>query len=284
MIPGAWPAWRRAREADGLRRPELPPGAECRPDQAYGEAPAMRYDVYRPARAAASCPVLAVVHGGGWQRGDKAQAAALQHKLTHWLERGFVVLSINYRLLPEADPLQQADDVARALAHAQAHAGDWGGDPERFVLLGHSAGAHLVLLLASDASCTLRHGLRGWRGSVALDCAALDLVELMRAPHLPLYDAAFGDDELFWREASPLHRLQGRLAAPVLLVCSARRPLAWRQAEAFAAKARGAGGTLQLERVDLGHAEINRLLGLPGAYTDVVDSFFASLGVGGASG
>ena len=266
-----------ARPAQRLR---LPPGATRIADLAYGDDPAQRYDVYRPAQAAAGpVPVVAVVHGGGWQRGDKAHAAPLQAKLAHWLGRGLAVVAINYRLLPEADPLQQADDLAAALARLQADAAGWGGDVQRLALVGHSAGAHLVLLLAADPTLSMRRGVRGWRCSVALDSAAFDVVAVMQGPHLPLHDAAFGTDPDFWREASPLHRLQGRIAAPLLVVCSALRPLAWLQAQAFAARVREGGGRVELERVPLGHVEINRTLGEPGGLTDTVDDFLASCGV-----
>ncbi|MCK7501614.1 MAG: alpha/beta hydrolase [Comamonadaceae bacterium] len=278
VTPTGLPPPRRADDAPALA---LPPGATRLADIAYGGHPAQRYDVYRPAHAAAGAvPVVVLVHGGGWQRGDKAQVAPLRDKLAHWLGRGVGVVAVNYRLLPEADPLQQADDVALALAHAQANAAQWGGDAGRFALVGHSAGAHLVLLLAADPALSLRRAVRGWRASVALDSAAFDVVAMMSGPHLPLHDAAFGADAEFWRETSPMHRLRGRIAAPLLVVCSALRPLAWLQAQAFAARVRTGGGRVELERVPLGHLEINRQLGRPGALTDAVDDFLASAGVG----
>jgi arylformamidase len=78
-----------------------------------------RMDVYIPADAR-DCPVLFLVHGGGWRRGDKAHGRLIDNKLAHWLPAGVIVVSINYRMLPEADVLTQRDDVVAALAGAGA--------------------------------------------------------------------------------------------------------------------------------------------------------------------
>ncbi|EER58388.1 LipQ, partial [Acidovorax delafieldii 2AN] len=90
-----------------------------------------------------------LVHGGGWRHGDKAHERLVQNKVARWVPRGVVLVSVNYRLLPEAGPDEQLRDVARALATAQRQAPGWGADPQRFLTMGHSAGAHLVALLAA---------------------------------------------------------------------------------------------------------------------------------------
>lgn len=272
---------RRAQTGDAQagQQQALPAGTRVQRNLAYGTDSDQRYDVYLPARLAPNAPILFMAHGGGWRRGDKAQPLALQAKLDHWLGRGLALVSVNYRLLPDAAPLQQADDVARALAHAQAGASAWGAEASGFALVGHSAGAHLLLLLAADPALAQAHGAQPWRATVALDTAAVDVVALMRVPHLPLHDQAFGDDPAYWRQVSPLHRLHGRMAAPLLVVGSARRPLAWRMAEAFAERVRGGGQQALLCPLDLGHGELNRGLGEPGPLTDAVDAFLAAHGL-----
>jgi acetyl esterase/lipase len=255
----------------------VPDGVAVLRGVAYGPSPAQRMDVYRPV-AARGAPVLLIVHGGAWMAGDKTNANVVANKVAHWVPRGMVVVSANYRLLPEADPLAQADDVAGALAAAQAKAPGWGGDPARFVLMGHSAGAHLVALIAADPAIARRRGARPWLGTVALDSAALDVGAIMRQPHLPLYDRAFGGDPQYWRKASPLHRLTGA-PAPMLLVCSTLRPMPCVQAEGFAGAVTAKGGRANVLPVAMTHAAINRDLGLPGRYTAAVESFLASLGL-----
>ena len=256
----------------------LPPGIQLDRDLAYGPDPAQRLDVYRPG-AGSRWPILFFVHGGGWARGDKASAQVIGQKVAHWAGRGYLVVSVNYRLLPAARPLEQLDDVACALAFVQRAAPGWGADADACLVMGHSAGGHLATLLAVDAGIAARAGIRPWRGTVVLDTAALDLVALMRGPHLPLHDRAWGTDPAAWREGSPWHRLTAPLAAPLLLVCSEQRPRLLRQAQAFVARATELGGQAQLLPVSLMHEEINGLLGADNAYTASVDRFVRSVGL-----
>ena len=255
--------------------PDLPDGARKLRDLAYGDDPAQRLDVYLPPNAQGA-PVILMVHGGGWSRGDKALGSVVTNKATRWVSQGYLFISVNNRLTPEADPLQQAGDVARALAFAQTNAASWGGDPARFVLMGHSAGAHLVALLAADPALARQQGAGPWLGTIPLDSAAFDVVAIMEDRHFGLYDRAFGDDPAFWRSASPLHRLAGA-PAPMLLVCSSRREIACAQARTFAAKATSLGGSVSVLPVDLSHRQINTDLGLPGLYTDSVEAFLRPL-------
>lgn len=250
----------------------LPQGTRVERDLAYGPDPAQALDLYRPA-GDGPFPLVVFVHGGGWRRGDKAMPRMVQHKVAHWLPRGLAFASLNYRMLPEADVLVQAGDVARALAFLQQRAGMLGLDADRLVLVGHSAGAHLAALLVADPAFGAPHGLRDWRATVVIDTAALDMVAVMQRPHFGFYDPVFGADPAFWRAASPTHRLQGRPRTPVLLVVSARRGDSAEAAEGFAARARARGGRVALLPVDLGHLEINDALGREPAYTAAVDAF-----------
>jgi acetyl esterase/lipase len=264
--------------AAGGASPSLPDGARLERDVQYGPDPAQRMDVYIP-HSAHQAPIMLMVHGGGWRLGDKAMSRVTTHKVEHWLPRGYIFVSIDNRLLPAADPLQQASDVAKSLALIQSKAASWGGDPTRVVLMGHSAGAHLVDLLAADPSIALREGSKPWLGTVSLDTASLDVVQTMQSRHLPLYDAAFGTDHSFWEKASPFHRLTGT-PAPMLLVCSSIRPdHPCGMADTFAARARSLKGKVTVLPVPLKHSAVNEDLGLPGPYTDAVDSFLRSLGL-----
>ncbi|MGE0435367.1 MAG: alpha/beta hydrolase [Steroidobacteraceae bacterium] len=254
-----------------------PPGTRIGRDIAYGSDPAQTLDLYRPAKATGA-PILIMVHGGGWWRGDKANPVVVDNKVGHWIPRGYILASVNYRTVPQADPLAQAADVAEAVAFLQAHARKWGGDPARVVLMGHSAGAHLVVLLAAAPQVAARAGVKPWLGTIALDSAAYDVVRIMRARHLDLYDRAFGTDEQLWRAASPTLRLETP-PAPVLLACSTRRVDACPQAEAFAAKVRSLQGRAAIIRLDMTHGDINGLLGTGDEYTGEVDAFLGSLGV-----
>ncbi|GGY19150.1 hypothetical protein GCM10008098_09230 [Rhodanobacter panaciterrae] len=255
----------------------LPADMRVERDIAYGPDPAQRLDVYLPPHAE-HAPVIFMVHGGAWMFGDKDSSGVVSNKVAHWLPAGYIVMSTNYRLSPSANPVEQADDVARALAFAQSHANRWGADPARFVLIGHSAGAHLVSLLSADPAIATHQGARPWLGTVSLDSAAYNVVLLMQSHHLGLYDRVFHADQDLWREASPTLRVS-RASIPMLLVCSSRRSNSCPQADAFAAKAIALGSRATVLPVDKTHMEINQQLGTPGSYTDAVDSFLHTIGL-----
>lgn len=249
-------------------------------DVAYGPAPAQRLDVRAPTTAKGA-PVLVLVHGGAWRGGDKANERVIEAKAAHWIARGFVVVSVDYRMLPEADPLIQAEDVGRACAFVAAHAGEWGGDPRRIVAVGHSAGAHLVSLLAAApeiGGSSFRVGTGAAMATVALDSAAFDVVSIMNNRHMGLYDAAFGRDSGFWAKASPADRL-ARAPMPMLLVCSTRRSESCDQARSFSVRVHMLGGRAEVLEVEKTHGDINADLGRPGDYTAAVDRFLTSLGL-----
>ena len=242
---------------------------------AYGPDARQSFDVYAPPDAK-DAPIIFMVHGGAWMIGDKSNRRTVENKVEHWVPKGFVVISANYRMLPAANPLEQARDVALAVAAAQREAPKWGADPDKLVLMGHSAGAHLVTLLASSRELRAAAKAGPWLGTVSLDTGTHDVVATMAGPHLRLYDRAFGADPAFWREVSPLAQLEPG-AEPFLLVCSTRRSDSCPQGEAFAAKARELGVRAEILRKDFSHGEINALLGEDPAYTAAVDKFLTSL-------
>jgi len=246
------------------------------PDLAYGPFAKQRLDVYLPP-AVGSAPILVMVHGGAWMFGDKGSRGVVGAKVEHWVRKGWILVSVNNRLLPEATPLEQADDVAHALAFAQSQAAAWGGDTTRIVLMGHSAGAHLVALLSAQPALAANAGAARWAGTVVLDSAALDLETLMRLPHPRFYDRVFGADVERWRAMSPTARL-GADAVPMLLVCSTLRlDDSCGQSERFAARVNAAGAPARVHREALAHNAIDAELGRPGSYTDDVDAFIAGV-------
>ena len=238
-------------------------------DVAYGPLPAEKLDVYAP-RQSSSAPVVLMVHGGGWVIGDKANPGLVNNKVDHFVSNGKIVVSINYPMLPTHKPDAQADAVAAAISYVQAHAADWGGDPDNLVVMGHSAGGHLVALVSARRDAY--PDLRPWQGTVVLDSAALDLVARMQDAPPALFRRAFGDDPEYWQQVSPLAVLhQG--TEQILIVCSSRRSDACDQAETFAAAARSFGTAVEVLPKDLTHEQINTELGAPGQYTAEVDGF-----------
>lgn len=117
-------------------------------DVAFGEDPRQRLDLWAPAKpAGVSLPLLTFFYGGSWESGDKALYAWAARALA---ARGFVVATPNYRLVPHVRFPAFVEDGAAAVAKARAIAARHGGDPERTLLAGHSAGAYIVMMLALD--------------------------------------------------------------------------------------------------------------------------------------
>lgn len=261
----------RSRQAAPFDPATVMPGTTRR-EVAYGADPEQSLEVYAPP-AANGLPVIVMVHGGGWRIGDKNSRGVVDNKLKHWLPQGYVLISVDYRLLPQAPVDMQAEDVANAIVYVENHAAEWGGDGRRLILMGHSAGAHLVSLLSADPAQVTSKGGHAWRGTVVLDSAALDVAHVMQTKHPKLYDDAFGSDPAFWARVSPTARLKPD-AVPMLLVCSLKRPDdSCGQSNAFAAKLRSIGHDTQVEPQPLTHMEVNNNLGLAGDYTDRVDAF-----------
>ncbi|HJR72538.1 MAG TPA: alpha/beta hydrolase [Luteimonas sp.] len=257
---------------------DLPADTRIVRDIAYGRDPRQRFDVYLPPNAKRA-PAILLVHGGSWTFGDKDHPGLIPGKAGYWLPKGYVLISMNYRMRPDTPPLGQAQDVARALAAVQARAAEWGVDRDRIALMGHSAGAHLAAVLAASPQMLRAAGAAPPRGAVLLDSAAYDVERLMKNPHPRLYDRAFGADRAAWLAVSP-HGLLTKRSLPMLAVCSTRHVLAsCAQARAFERKASALGVRVDVLPQDLSHMQVNRELGSPSAYTEKVAEFLRSLGV-----
>jgi acetyl esterase/lipase len=113
-------------------------------DLPYGDAVRQRLDVYAP-RNAAQRPVVIFWYGGSWTQGNRADYRFVGAALA---ERGFVTVIPDYRLYAAVTFPAFCEDGAHAIAWVQEHIDEFGGDPRRIVLMGHSAGAHIAAFLA----------------------------------------------------------------------------------------------------------------------------------------
>jgi acetyl esterase/lipase len=110
----------------------------------YGQDPRQRLDVYSP-RQATNRPVVIFWYGGSWVKGKKSDYRFVGTTLA---ERGFVAVLPDYRLYPQVSFPAFDEDGARAVAWVEQHVQEFGGDPHRIVLMGHSAGGHTAAFLA----------------------------------------------------------------------------------------------------------------------------------------
>ena len=186
-------------------------------------------DIYAPKKAAGKLPVMVMIHGGGWRLGDKSNKAVGIDKAKFFTAQGFVYVSINYRLTPEVQHPGHIVDVAAAIAWIHNHIEDYGGAPEMMFVMGHSAGAHLAALVATDESRLKKHDkdLSIIDGVVLLDGAGYDIPKkliLGNAVANAMYRNAFTDDEETQTNASPIHHVEaGKNIPPFLIIPIARR-------------------------------------------------------------
>jgi acetyl esterase/lipase len=108
-------------------------------------------DVLRP-KGTAGRPVVFFIHGGGWMFCNKNYFGLYRGFGRFLAQQGMVAVMVNYRLSPAVKHPEHIKDVARAYAWTRRHIKDYGGDPDRIFLCGHSAGGHLAALLATNES------------------------------------------------------------------------------------------------------------------------------------
>lgn len=130
-------------------------GVEERGPLAYGNHEDRKLYIYRSEDAPEDglLPVIMFIHGGGWSDGDPEYYGFIGR---NFAPRGFVVVNIGYRLLPEGEYPAMLADSAAALRWTAQNIDKYGGDPERIYLMGHSAGAYNAVMLGLDKRWTRR--------------------------------------------------------------------------------------------------------------------------------
>jgi len=135
-------------------------------DLAYGTHVRHRLDVYQPSQTTGAAPVVVFFYGGNWNDGNRADYLFVGEALA---SRGCVAVLPDYRLYPEVRYPDFLNDGAQAVRWVFSHIAEFGGDPERTFLMGHSAGAYNAAMLALNpvylADAGVNHGdLRGLVG------------------------------------------------------------------------------------------------------------------------
>jgi acetyl esterase/lipase len=202
-----------------------------------GTRDALALDFYRAQERAAPAPCVIVVHGGGWDGGDRSQMAGLNSLLAR---RGYAVAAVSYRLATSHRWPAQRDDVWAALAYLKTHAVELGIDATRFVLLGRSAGGQVAEAVAYDQPDAAVRGVIALYAPADLEFAwshtperdVLDSKKLMRQ----LTGGTPATAAENFRSGSPyVHAKRG--AVPTLLMHGTIDSLVWRrQSERLAEK------------------------------------------------
>jgi len=233
-------------------------------------------NVYAPAiKPAKPVPVIFWIHGGGWSGGEKT---SVQLKPKFFTDLGYVFVATNHRFIKTVPMNEIFADIANSLRWTHDHAAEFGGDPNRIVIMGHSSGAQLAAYLAIDERPLKAEGLSlsMFKGCVPVDADTFDVpavIELATANRKaagkpePKYGhrEIFGGKPELWADYSAVsHVAAGKGIPPFLILYDAAAPLTPDQAKrlekalaakGISAKAFGATNTT--------HGKINSDLGLP---------------------
>ena len=175
-----------------------------------------RLALYLP-RGKTGFPVLLFVHGGGWRNGDKKYLFDVYGRIGRAFARnGIGTVVTNYRLSPKVKHPAHVQDVAKAFAWTKRHIAEYGGRADQIFLCGHSAGGHLVALLATDPRY-----LKAEKLSLGDICGVVAVSGVYRIPPGRLFRSAFGEDAKGRRDASPIQHVHGH--HPPFLILYAER-------------------------------------------------------------
>ena len=231
-------------------------------------------DIYSP-KGAKDLPVVFWIHGGGWQTGDKKEVELKPQVFT---DKGFVFVSTNYRLLPAVDMGTIVRDVAKSIHWVHDHIGEYGGDPKRLLVMGHSAGAQLAALVCTDERYLKAEGLSLAiiKGCVPVDGDTFDVPAIIetaetrwRVHGLP--PAKFGHREKFGNDpakhkdfSAVTHVAKDKGIPPFLILHVAGHPDTTAQAQRLGNVLKDAGVAVTVFGArETTHAKINADLGKP---------------------
>lgn len=232
-------------------------------------------DIFAPDNAK-DLPVVFWIHGGGWQAGDKSAAHA---KPKAFVEKGYVFVSTNYRMLPDVEMGTIIRDVAKSLRWVHDHIAEYGGDPKRLIVTGHSAGAQLAAIICTDERYLKAEGMTfdDIKGCIPVDGDTYDIPMMIDAgdakrkklgqpkPKMGHYEK-FGSDPVKHRDFSAVyHVAHNKGIPPFLLLYVGDHPDTSAQAERLASVLKEAGIMAKLYGAkNTEHSKINEDLGKPG--------------------
>ncbi len=225
-------------------------------DVAYGEGARRQLDVYAPADGGTH-PVIVFIYGGSWSSGNKDEYAFAG---ATFASRGFVTVIPNYRLVPEVRFPSFLNDCAAAVRWVADHAREFGGDPTRIILVGHSAGAYNAMMLGLDAHYLRDAGVNAAnvRGVVGIsgpyDFLPFD-VDATRNAFGQAPDAAL---------TQPVHFARGDAPPLLLLWGEADTTVGQRNLRGLEAAVRAAGGRVESKTYPaVNHVDIMLALSRP---------------------
>jgi acetyl esterase/lipase len=215
------------------------------------------------------------IHGGGWQTGDRT---SVQLKPKAFVEKGFVFVSTGYRLLPNVEMIDIFRDIAKSVHWVHDHIASYGGNPQRILVMGHSAGAQLAALISIDDRYLKAEGLSLGiiKGCVPVDGDTFDVPAIietaetrLRVHGMPMpkfgHRIKFGNDPAKHRDYSAVnHVAKDKGIPPFLILHVAEHPDTSAQAERLEAALKSAGvPAKRFAARQTDHSKLNESLGQP---------------------
>jgi len=230
---------------------------------------------------ATNAPVVIFVHGGTWQTGQRQQGPK---RISFFNDAGFIYVSIDYRLVPEVRVEDELVDVEYAVKWVSDHIAHYGGNGQNIHLFGHSAGAHLVTMLAIAPRSVARSLVQSGavRSVYASDLHTYDFVSFVESAgrNMPAaYTRAIGTDLARIAALSPLQNISATRQIPDFLISFSgqRNSAALRRSSAyeFADALRAAGGQAEVfDGSRYNHKTIIRAVGTQPDLSDTLIRFF----------
>ncbi len=257
------------REMRGKMQSQAPHAPVMDLDIAYGSHERQKLDVYAPENASGS-PVLLYIHGGAWKVGNKRM---VDDKPAFFTSQNWIFVSAGYRLLPDGQHPANVQDIASALAWIHDNIEKYGGNPDRIILCGFSAGAHLAALAALDPSYLNNAGksLSAIRAVVLLDNPVSDVTVELKGQSRDRMIQAFGHDNEIHLNASPVSHVFSKGIAQTFIIAFSggmpeHSPMTEKdfrlQADLLATALEKAGiRAILFPHENLNHTELNRNFG-----------------------
>jgi acetyl esterase/lipase len=207
-------------------------------------------DMYWPA-VAENCPVVVFIHGGTWMTGDKNLYADLGR---NFAGKGIVTAIINYRLGDQVQYDQMAEDCAASVKWVSGHAKQYNGNPDKIIVSGHSAGAHLAALISLDPDYMRSlHISNPIKACMLIDAFGLNMDTFIRSPfgqgYMAYIEKVFTRNEATWEKASPVSHINERSIPFFIATGSQSYPFLLMDNEIFVTKLKAIHGDVTYEKI-----------------------------------
>jgi acetyl esterase/lipase len=228
-------------------------GYKVQENLAYGRDTRQKIDVYTPDHLAEKAPVILFFYGGSWQGGRKEDYLAFGETFA---TKNIVVAVADYRVYPEVRYPDFVKDGAAALAYVHEHIAQYGGDPDRIFLAGHSAGGYIAVMLASDPHYLEKAGAKlSWVRGVIGIAGPYDFLPLTDPNLVKIFGGANRTD------TQPITYIDGKRPPMLLATGDADETVSPGNVTRMAAKLRSYGSPVE-EQVYPGVGHIGILLSL----------------------